>query len=188
MTFKTIASLVVLAAATASCQSIPREQTVGQYCSNASNINRDVCKVNVEIDGQRQALAQTNMTLSEARAVANDALSRANAAQQTANAAQQQANAAISPGMNCMTNTVQRSKVGSCAPAYKLVSCTQTRFTTRSGGMSIMREIDDTQCRFNDQVLEMQIRCCTAGAPVGQTEISAPLSEPAAPTRPNPAS
>ena len=26
--------------------------------------------------------------------------------------------------------------------------------------MSILREINDEQCRFNSRVLEMQVRCC----------------------------
>jgi hypothetical protein len=183
---KTIAAIVVLAASAAACQAIPREQTVAQYCANEKNVNKDVCKINVEIDGQKQALAQTNLTLSEARAVANDALTRANAAQAAADEAKATAQQAMNAGLNCETKTVQRSNVGSCEPAYKLVSCTQTRYTTRAGGTSIMRSIDDQQCRFQDRVLEMQVRCCTAGAPVA-TEVNAPL-EGSAPIQPQPAS
>jgi hypothetical protein len=29
--------------------------------------------------------------------------------------------------------------------------------------MAIMRSINDTECRFNTQVLEVQVRCCAMG-------------------------
>ena len=32
-------------------------------------------------------------------------------------------------------------------------------------GPSIMREINDEQCRFHDQVLEIQVRCCAIARP-----------------------
>ena len=54
----------------------------------------------------------------------------------------------------------QKTDVGSCEPGYTLMSCTQTRYTTARGGLSILREINDEQCRFNTRVLEMQVRCC----------------------------
>ncbi|MEZ5947040.1 MAG: hypothetical protein R3C04_09375 [Hyphomonas sp.] len=60
----------------------------------------------------------------------------------------------------CETRTIQQSNVGTCRPGYTVTSCTQTRFTYRAGGPSILREINDQQCRFQDKVLEMQVRCC----------------------------
>ena len=184
MTLKLFASAVVLAMAAAGCQQIPKDMTVADYCANANNANKDVCKINVEIDGQRRALAQTNMTLAEARAVADDALSRANAAQATADAA----TAAVQKAtLNCETKTIQRQKSGSCSPGYKLLSCTQTRYTFRAGAPSIMRQIGDDGCRFQDQVLEMQVRCCAVGdVPITAEASVAP--EPAAPVQPTPAS
>lgn len=180
MNLKLLASVVVLGAAAAACQSIPKEMTLAQYCADPAKAGRDVCKINVEIDGQKQALAQTNMSVSEARMVANDALNRANSAQ----AAADRANAAITEAserpLNCETRTLQRTKVCSCSPGYKLVSCTQTRFTYRAGAPSILRAVDDESCRFQDQVLEMQVRCCTAA----QNATPLPAVSPAQPAQP----
>jgi hypothetical protein len=186
MTLKLCASAIVLALAAAACQQIPKDMTVAEYCANANNTNKDVCKINVEIDGQRRSLAQTNMTLAEARAVADDALSRAKAAQATADAAQ----AAVQKAqLTCETKTIQRQKSGSCSPGYKLLSCTQTRYTFRAGAPSIMRQISDDGCRFQDQVLEMQVRCCAVGEVPIATEASAtPEPQPTAPQQPTPAS
>ena len=75
MNFKFLAAAAVAAvglAATA-CQQIPEDQTVVQYCSNPDNVNKDVCKVNVEIDGQKRALSETNMSLAQARQIATSA-------------------------------------------------------------------------------------------------------------------
>jgi len=184
MTLKFLASAVVLAMAAAGCQQIPAEQSVVQYCADANNANKDVCKVNVEIDGQKRALAQTNMTLSEARAVADDAMRRANAAQATADAAQ----AAVSKAaLNCETKTIQRQKSGACSPGYKLLSCTQTRYTFNAGAPSILRKISDEGCTFNDKILEMQVRCCAVGDVPTTTEASV-APAPTAPSQPTPAS
>jgi hypothetical protein len=77
MNFKHIASAVVLAVAAAACQQIPDEMSVVEFCSNPDNLNKDVCKVNVEIDGQKRALAETNMSVGQARQIAENALARA---------------------------------------------------------------------------------------------------------------
>lgn len=180
---KRLAPIILLAGVAGACQSIPKEMTLVQYCANPDKAGRDVCKVNTEIDGQKQALAQTNMSLSEARMVANDALSRANAAQAAADNANAAVMAAVERPLNCETRTIQRTKVGSCSPGYKLVSCTQTRYTTRAGAPSIMRAVTDDSCRFQDQVLEVQVRCCTAA----QTATPLPASEVAEPAQPAPA-
>jgi hypothetical protein len=158
MSVKKILAILAFGALAAGCQTIPKEMTVGQYCANAKHANKDVCKINVEIDGTRKSLAETNMTLSEARAVADKALATANQA------------LAREDKMFCETRTLNKTNIGSCSPGYTLVSCTQTRFTYRAGGPSIMREINDQQCRFNDRVLELQVRCCHAGAGALPTE------------------
>lgn len=184
MTLKFFASAVVLAMAVAGCQQIPKDMTVAEYCANANNVEKDVCKINVEIDGQRRALAQTNMTLAEARAVADDALRRANSAQATADAA----TAAVQKAtLNCETKTIQRQKSGACSPGCKLLSCTQTRYTFNAGAPSIMRQISDDGCRFQSQVLEMQVRCCAVGDVPTTTEASV-TPAPTAPVQPTPAS
>jgi hypothetical protein len=179
MNLKIIASAIVLAAAATACQQIPDEMTVVEYCSNPDNLKKDVCKVNVEIDGQKRALAETNMSVGQARQIAENALSRANAAQASADAA----NSAVQQtALHCETRTIQRQKLGSCSPGYKLISCTQTRYTFRAGAPTIMRAIDDNECRFQGQVLEMQLRCCSAGAVAPPTE--AVVTTPTAPETP----
>lgn len=173
------ASAVAAAALLASCQSIPDKTSLADYCANADHANKDVCKVNVEIDGQKTALASTNMSLSEARAIADKAMATAETAQQTALTAQHTAEQAANTPLTCETKTFRRSKTGSCSPGYKLVSCTQTHYTTRAGGVSIMRSIDDAQCTFQTKVLEIAARCCADGQPPA-TDVSTPApSEPA---------
>lgn len=158
-----------LAVSLSGCMTIPSDTTVADYCANPKKANENVCRLKVEIDGTTTSLADTNMRLSDAKKMANgamiaaaDAQSSADAAQSSANAAMARANAAFSKrdDIVCETRTVQKTDTGTCRPGYTLTSCQQTRFTYRSGGPSILREINDEQCRFNDRVLEMQIRCC----------------------------
>ena len=68
MKLKVMAATAAVAMALGACQSIPKEQTLAQYCGDVKHADKDVCKVNVEIDGQKTALASTNMSLSQARA------------------------------------------------------------------------------------------------------------------------
>ncbi|MEZ5947041.1 MAG: hypothetical protein R3C04_09380 [Hyphomonas sp.] len=65
-----------LALALAGCQAIPQQQTVAEYCAADNHKNEGVCRLKVEIDGQSVALADTDMRLSQARAVADDASRR----------------------------------------------------------------------------------------------------------------
>jgi len=186
MKLKLIAAAAAFAMSATACQAIPEDMTVAQYCAQPDKANMDVCKINVEIDGERRQLADTNMRLSQARTIADNALARANAAQASADAAMAAAtDAKTSAAFNCMTKTVQRAKSGSCGEGYKVQSCVQTRFSYNAGAPSILREISDTGCRFNDQVLEMQIRCCTTGPAPVQTETAAPVEpQPTAPVQP----
>jgi hypothetical protein len=190
MKLKVLASAVAFAMAAVGCQQIPEDMTVAEYCSNADNAAKDVCKINVEIDGQKRSLAQTNMTVSEARMVADDAMRRASAAQAAADKAQTSADQAMKASvLNCETKTVQRAKVGTCGPGYKVQSCVQTRYTFRAGAPSILRQIDETGCRFHDQVLEMQVRCCATGDLPPSSEASVAVTDqPTAPRQPVPAS
>lgn len=187
MSLKTILAAAAMALAATACQQIPEDMTVAQFCAQPDKVNNDLCKLNVEIDGTRQALASTDMRLSDARKIADNALTRANGAQSTADAALAAAadakqTAVTQAAFNCTTKTVQRAKAGSCGEGYKVQSCVQTRFTYRAGAPSILREISDEGCRFNDQVLEMQIRCCTTGPAPVQTDVVAPA--PTAPVTP----
>lgn len=194
MQFKILAAVGAVVLAATACQQIPEDMTVAQFCAQPDKANTDVCKINVEIDGQKRALADTDMRLSQARQIADSALTRANSAQASADAAKMaadQANAAIATQaqFNCETKTVQRSKTGTCGEGYKVQSCVQTRFTYRAGAPSILREINDEGCRFQDQVLEMQIRCCTTGPAPVMTDVAAPVEpQPTAPTQPTPSS
>ncbi len=171
----TVAALGV-AALVSGCQTVPKEMTVMEYCSNAKNANKDVCKINVELDGQKRALADTNMSLSRARAIADEALSTATSAKSTAEQA-----LAREDDVHCETRTFNRVNTATCSSGYKVVSCTQTRYTKRAGGPSIMREINDEQCRFNDKVLEIQVRCCHAGAAARPLEAVNSTPTPSAP-------
>lgn len=161
----------------AGCAGIPKEQTVAQYCSDADNAYENVCRLKVEIDGNATALADTEMRLGEARRIADSALRAAGSAQTSADRAQDTADRALSLASNamlkeenlvCETRTIQKSAVGTCQPGYTVMGCSQTRYTHRSGGLSFLREVNNQQCRFNSQVLEMQVRCCTA-APTQRT-------------------
>lgn len=171
-----ISAFMALAGLAAGCQSIPREMTLGQYCADERRATEDVCKINVEINGTRSQLADTNTRLSEARAIAEQARLAADAA----NTRQDQ--------MFCETRTLRNTANGSCSTGYTLMSCTQTRFTRRAGAPSIMRSINDEQCRFNSPVLEMQVRCCMAGAAPAPTEPVPTSSTRSRPRGPRPTS
>ncbi|MEQ9437100.1 alanine-zipper protein [Hyphomonas sp.] len=170
-----LAAGTLLAMGLAGCQNlIPQEMSVADYCANPDKAQENVCRLKVEIDGQSTALSDTDMRLSDARGVADSAASAAAQAQATADAAMQRAEEAMSrtDEMVCETRTVQKTDTGTCRPGYTLTSCTQTRYTTRAGGLSFLREINDEKCRFNDRVLEMQVRCCNtaSAAPAPQDE------------------
>lgn len=169
------ARLTLLAAALAllaGCQMMPRGQTVADHCANPRHAGEAVCQLNVEIDGNRTAIASLDMRLQDAEALARQALDKADYAQRTANSALVRADDAMSransalaaSNMACETRVLQKTDTGSCQPGWTLMSCTQTRYTHAAGGLSILREIDDRQCRFNTRVLEMQARCCRMGA------------------------
>jgi hypothetical protein len=162
-----LAAGTVLAMALAGCQNlIPKEMSVADYCANPDKAQENVCRLKVEIDGQSTALADTDLRLSEARSVADGASSAAARAQATADEAKAAAEAALAQTdeMVCETRTVQKTDTGTCRPGYTLTSCTQTRYTARAGGLSFLREINDEKCRFNDRVLEMQVRCCNTAS------------------------
>ncbi len=167
-------TVLMLATTIAGCQSIPSNQSLGEYCAKPSRANEDVCKISVEIDGTRRQLSQTDIRVSDARAIAEEARAAALAA------------LAREDQLFCETRTLQRTAVGSCAPGYRVMSCTQTRYTTRAGGPSIMRSINDQECRFDQKILEMQVRCCMAGAAAAPTEAATIAPQPAPKAQPQP--
>ncbi|MCR9269368.1 MAG: hypothetical protein NXH72_05230 [Hyphomonadaceae bacterium] len=170
MRIKTFLVGSMLAATLAGCATgLPSDMTVAEYCANPDRVAEDVCRLKVEIDGNSTALAETNMSLGEARQMADSAMSAASAAQASADAAQSRADEAYSlanylseKDLDCKTTTIQKSNIGTCEPGYTVMGCVQTRYTHRAGGLSFLRELNNEQCRFNSRVLEMQVRCCRA--------------------------
>ena len=128
--------------------------------------------------------------------MANSALASASRAQQTADGAQRAAASAQATAnearslalsslddLYCETLTINQTDTGSCPANFRLMSCNQTRYTHRSGGLSFLREINDQTCRFNAQVLEMKVRCCTV-AQNRPASYAPPVSRAPAPIRP----
>ncbi len=163
-------SLAGLLLFASSCTSIPSDQSIADYCAQSDKMSESICRLKVEIDGNSTAIAETDLSVEQARALADaaqasadEAAEAAAAAQLTADTALVRANQALEAGdLQCITKTVNNSKIGQCPENFALVSCTQTRFTERAGGLSFLREVDNEQCRFNSSVLEMDVRCCRA--------------------------
>lgn len=177
---KFIAAGAALTALTA-CQNIPRDQSVAEYCANPDKAFTSVCKLQVEVDGTKTAITDTNMRLSEAERLVAGAQSQADAAysaaaqaQNTADDALTRANSALSlrENMQCVTRTLNQTDTGTCEGGYSVMSCTQTRYTYRAGGLSILRQINDEECKFNTRVLEMQVRCCRVAPGTGPRNVN----------------
>lgn len=175
---------IMLAGAMAACQS-PENISVADYCADPDKTWDNVCQLNVEINGTKTALADTDLRLGEARAMASSAISAASRAQASADSAQATANEARSiastalasiDDLHCETRTINKTDTGSCPANFRLMSCSQTRYTTRAGGLSFLREINDQTCRFNSRVLEMKVRCCTVAQNRRQVTYSTPTS------------
>ncbi len=175
--------LLLAVLSVSACMNVPNEMTVAEYCANPKKANENVCRLKVEIDGSTTAIADTNMRLSDAMKLTADAQATADAAKADAAAAMARAEEAYAKddSMVCETRTVQKTNVGTCREGYMLTSCNQTRYTYRAGGPSILREINDEQCRFNDRVLEMQVRCCGTASSVPQPADELIEGEDAAP-------
>ena len=162
----------MLAATIAGCATgLPSDMTVADYCANPDVASEDVCRLKVKIDGNATALSETNMSVREARQIADSAVSAAASAQASASAAQSRADEAYAlathlseQDLDCKTTTVQQSNIGTCEPGYTVMGCVQTRYTHRAGGLSFLRELNNEQCRFNSQVLDMHVRCCRAAS------------------------
>ena len=175
MRMKSIFAGSMLAITLAGCATVlPSDMTVSEFCANPDNAAEDVCRLKVEIDGNATELAATNMSLRDARQMADSAMTAANSAQASADAAQSRAEEAYSlathlseKDLDSKTTTVQQSNISTCEPGYTVMGCVQTRYTHRAGGLSFLRELTNEQCRFNSQVLEMQVRCCRAAAEDG---------------------
>ncbi len=160
---------LALSAAMAGCQLAP-STSVADYCADANNAGTHVCQLSLDIDGTRTALAETDMSLQQATELADRSLRAAAQAQRTADDARatadeamRRATAALADNdLFCETRVINNSDTGTCAEGFTVMSCAQTRYTTRAGGLSFLREIDNEHCRFNSSVLEMHVRCCAA--------------------------
>jgi hypothetical protein len=148
MRFASILAAAALALLAAGCASRTGDMTIAEWCAQdpASRSNTDICKQHADTEQVRTSLGQR---IAEVFGVANRA--------------QATADQAMGRQITCVTRTLNRTRTGTCDPGYTLTGCTQTRYTTRAGGMAIMRSINDTECRFNSQVLEVQVRCCAMG-------------------------
>ena len=166
----TLGALATAVFATACQSTLPSDMRVADYCAAAENANEGICQVSLELDGQKKALSDTNLRVSEARTLTDQALNISRQAGQDARDAKSMASAALnrSSDLSCKTVTVQKSDTGTCGEGYTLMGCTQTRYTHRAGGLSFLREVNNKSCRFNSRVLEMQVRCCATNAATTQ--------------------
>lgn len=167
-----IASLfaaAALALLAAGCANRTGDMTIAEWCgADASRANTDICKQHQDTENVRVSLGE-----------------RIAGVLGVANRAQATADQAMTRDVRCVTRTLNRTRTGTCDPGYTLTGCTQTRYTSRAGGMAIMRSVNDTECRFNSQVLEVQVRCCAMGPnlpPATQVRDTVP----AAPQQPQP--
>lgn len=130
-------------------------KSLEEYCSTGNNSRTDICKVNAA------SVTRDNST----RQLAQSGVDAAAKAQSTADAA-----LARQDGVYCETRTFRRTDTGSCSTGYTLVGCAQTHYTRRAGGPTVIRELNDTSCRFATRVLEIQARCCMVGAAAAPQE------------------
>jgi hypothetical protein len=167
---KVLILAAVAAIAVTGCTKTLKGRSLAEYCAIEKNTDTDLCAVNGEIVKTNAAVAAVDKKADEAKSMASKAQSTADEAN--------------GKTVNCTTNTLRRVKTGSCQAGYTLVGCTQTHYTTRAGGMAILRSISDTECTYNGRVLEVQVRCCQVGAPVmasTPTETKAPGKPATAP-------
>ena len=141
-----VAAAAAMALFAAGCANRTGDQTIAEYCTESSHETYDICKQHRDTEEVRTTLGQR----------INEAFGRADHAQQTADAA-------MNRNISCVTRTLRRTQTGACDPGYTLTGCTQTHYTRRAGGLAILRQINDTECRYNTRVLEVQVRCCAMG-------------------------
>lgn len=138
------AALALLASA---CANRTGDMTIAEWCAaDTGRADTDICKQHADTEEVRQTLGGR---IAEALGIANNA--------------QATADRAMARNVVCVTRTLNNTRTGTCDPGYTLTGCTQTRYTARAGGMGILRSVNDTECRYNAQVLEVQVRCCAMG-------------------------
>jgi hypothetical protein len=170
MRIASIFAALALVSVAGACANRTGDMTIAQWCSqDASRGDTDICKQHRDTEEVRTSLGTR---IAEVFGVANRA--------------QQTADQAMARNVVCVTRTLNRTRAGTCDSGYTLTGCTQTRYTRRAGGMAILRSVNDTECRYNAQVLEVQVRCCAMGPnPPPATMISD--TAPPSPETPQPA-
>jgi hypothetical protein len=170
MRIASIFAALALVSLAGACANRTGDMTIAQWCSqDASRGDTDICKQHRDTEEVRTSLGTR---IAEVFGVANRA--------------QQTADQAMARNVVCVTRTLNRTRAGTCDSGYTLTGCTQTRYTRRAGGMAILRSVNDTECRYNAQVLEVQVRCCAMGPnPPPATMISD--TAPPVPETPQPA-
>ncbi len=169
MRIASIVAAAALALLAAGCANRTGDQTIAEWCSaDSSRANTDICKQHADTEEVRTSLGER---------IAG-ALGMAQHAQSTADQA-------MARNVVCVTRTQRNVNAGSCDAGYTLTGCTQTHYTRRAGGMAILRSVNDTECRYNSRVLEVQTRCCAMGPnPPPATMVSD--QQPPAPQAPQP--
>lgn len=147
MRFASIFAAAALALLAAGCANRTGDMTIAEWCAaDTGRADTDICKQHADTENVRVGLGQR---IAETLGIANRA--------------QSTADQAMARNVVCVTRTLNSTRAGTCDPGYTLTGCTQTRYTTRAGGMAILRSVSDTECRYNSQVLEVQVRCCAMG-------------------------
>ncbi len=167
--FLAAAALALLATA---CANRTGDMTIADWCAaDSSRANSDICKQHADTENVRTSLGD-----------------RIAGVLGVANRAQSTADQAMARNMACVTRTLNRTRTGTCDPGYTLTGCTQTRYGASAGGMAILRSVNDTECRFNSQVLEVQVRCCAMGPNPPPATMVRDTPPPPAPPQPRPIS
>jgi hypothetical protein len=148
MRIASILAATILSLLAVGCANRTGDMTIAEWCARnqADRYDTDICKQHRDTEGVRVGLGQR---IAEVLGIANNA--------------QATADRAMARQITCVTRTLNHTRTGSCDPGYALTGCTQTRYSTRAGGMAIQRAVNDSECHFSSRVLEMQVRCCAMG-------------------------
>ncbi|HVV32548.1 MAG TPA: hypothetical protein VHC73_04900 [Vitreimonas sp.] len=166
MRILSIVAVCALGLLAAGCANRTGDQTIAEWCAaDASRANTDICKQHADTETLSSRIADVFGVAHHAQDTADQAMAR---------------------NVVCVTRTMRRVNAGTCDPGYTLTSCTQTHYGRRAGGMAIMRTINDSECRYNARVLEVQVRCCAMGPNPPPATMVSDTTPPAPQTPPPP--
>src|SRR5688572_26788437 len=103
MRIASIFAAAALALLAAGCANRTGDQTIAEYCVEASHQEHDICKQHRDVEGVRTSLGQR---IAEVFGVANRA--------------QATADQAMNRNITCVTRTLNRVQSGECDPGYTL--------------------------------------------------------------------